>query len=655
MWLEGFLNALSAYSLLWLAFGTFIGLIIGVLPALGPAFGVALMLPFTFGMDPAAAIIFLVAIHASCNYGDSVASIMINVPGGPGTVATCWDGYPLAQQGKGGTALGIATLSSFIGGVGTWMFLLFFLNPIKRFAFAIGSPEYFALGIMALGLVSVASRGETIKGLIMACFGLALSTVGQDLATGLTYRFSFGSLWLEGGIPIVVAALGLFALSQVIALLDEGGTISEVGEVKGSFFAGFREVIKRPITLLRSGAVGWFVGILPAMGVSVAGIASYFIEKKYSKDSEQFGKGAPAGVISAEVGKGACVVGDLIPTFTLGVPGSVTGAILLAALVIQGIEPGPGFLTKGALPYTVFAGIVLAQASFMLSGLVFSKVFLQVVKCPNIILAPLITVLTFLGAFAQRNNPFDAVVTVMFGIFSFAMGKMKYPVVCLILGLILGPIIESNFHQSLGIAYGSYTIFITRPITVTLLVITLLFLIGPYMIDIIRTLFGKRITNVKSTHVSPAVQKEDLFLLLFFALIFGGFFITARGYGSMSRLFPDLVCISGLVFVLWRFLAIIKHIRYGGGFGWMAGGTTLFHGRLGWQWFLVTATVYIVAMHVLGFFAATALYLAGVMFLSGGQNWKRILAVGVVSAIAVYIFSKIVFLQLPLGLWEFIF
>jgi putative tricarboxylic transport membrane protein len=654
MWLEGFLNALSLHSLIWLAFGTAIGLIIGVLPALGPAFGVALMLPFTFGMDPAAAIIFLVAIHASCNYGDSVASIMINVPGGPGTVATCWDGYPLAQQGKGGTALGIATFSSFFGGVGTWLFLLFFLNPIKKFAFAIGSPEYFALGIMALGLVSVASRGETIKGLIMACFGLALSTVGQDQATGLTYRFSYGILWLEGGIPIVVAALGLFALSQVIVLLDEGGTIAEVGEVKGGFLSGLKEVIRRPITLLRSGMVGWFVGILPAMGVAVAGIASYFVEKKYSRESEQFGKGAPAGVAAAEVGKGACVVGDLIPTFTLGVPGSVTGAILLAALVIQGIEPGPNFLMSGALPYTVFAGIVLAQASFLLSGLAFSKIFVLVVKCPNVILAPLITVLTFLGSLAQRNNPYDIPVTVLFGIFSFAMGKLRYPVVCLILGLILGPIVESNFHQSLGIAYGSYSIFITRPIAVALLVITILFLIGPYMMDIIRTFLGKRIVSEKKTHSSPSVPKEDLILLLFFALVFAGFFITARTYSPRSRLFPDLVCIVGLIFVLWRFLAIVKHIRYGG-FGWILGGTTLFAGRISWQWFLLTAVGFIIAMHILSFFVATALYLASVMFLSGGQRWRRIVSVSILSAIAVYIFSNIVYLQLPLGVFEIFF
>jgi len=257
MWLEGFYNALSGTNLLWLGIGTVIGLVVGVLPALGANFAVALMLPFTFGMNPVTAIIFLVSIHAACNYGDSVASIVVNVPGGPGTVATCWDGYPMAQKGKAGQALGIATLSSFIGGAGTWLFLALLVGPITKFALSIGAPEYFALGVMALGLISVASKGETIKGLIMALFGLALSAVGQDEATGLTFRFAYGILSLEAGIPIVVSTLGIFALSQVMVLLEEGGTVAKAIEVKDSILSGFPEVIKRPLTLLRAGTVGW--------------------------------------------------------------------------------------------------------------------------------------------------------------------------------------------------------------------------------------------------------------------------------------------------------------------------------------------------------------------------------------------------------------
>ena len=222
MWVEGFLHALTGMNILWLLLGSGIGLIIGVLPALGASFGVALMLPFTFGMDPAAAIIMLCAIHAACNYGDSVTSILLNVPGGPGTVATCWDGYPLSQQGRGGEALGIATFSSFIGGVVVWLMLAFLVGPITKIALAFGAPEYFALIFMALGLVSVAAKGETLKGLIVACIGLILAAVGQDEVLGTTYRFTFGIPWMEAGIPIVVSTLGIFAIPQVIEMMETG-------------------------------------------------------------------------------------------------------------------------------------------------------------------------------------------------------------------------------------------------------------------------------------------------------------------------------------------------------------------------------------------------------------------------------------------------
>jgi len=265
----------------------------------------------------------------------------------------------------------------------------------------------------------------------------------------------------------------------VMVLLEEGGTVAKAIEVRDSILSGFPEVIRRPLTLLRAGVVGWFVGILPALGVSVAGILSYFTEKKYSKESSRFGQGAPSGLIAAEVGKGACVVGDLIPTFTLGIPGSVTGAILMGALIIQGIEPGPRFLVMGSMPYTVFAGMVLSQATFLVSGVLLGRLFIRVVYLPNVILAPIIAVLTFLGAFAERNNPFDIFLVLVFGLLGYALDKLKYSAVCMVLGLIMGPLVEANFHRSLGISFGSYSIFFTRPITVTLLGLAFLFWVGP--------------------------------------------------------------------------------------------------------------------------------------------------------------------------------
>jgi len=658
MWVEGFLNALSGTNLLWLGIGTVIGLIVGVLPALGANFAVALMLPFTFGMNPVTAIIFLVAIHAACNYGDSVASIVVNVPGGPGTVATCWDGYPMAQQGRAGKALGIATLSSFIGGAGTWLFLAVLVGPITKFALAIGAPEYFALGVMALGLISVASKGETIKGLIMAMFGLALSTVGQDEATGLTFRFAYGIPSLEAGIPIVVSTLGIFALSQVMVLLEEGGTVAKAIEVKDSILSGFPEVIRRPLTLLRAGVVGWFVGILPALGVSVAGILSYFTEKKYSKESSRFGQGAPSGLIAAEVGKGACVVGDLIPTFTLGIPGSVTGAILMGALIIQGIEPGPRFLVMGSMPYTVFAGMVLSQATFLVSGVLLGRLFIRVVYLPNVIIAPIIAVLTFLGAFAERNNPFDIFLVLVFGVLGYALDRLKYPAVCMVLGLIMGPLVEANFHRSLGISFGSYAIFFTRPITVTLLGLTFLFLIGPYSLYLIKKRAGKGgegCDGTSSPREKSPVEKTTLgewVLLGVVSFVFAAFLITGRQYSPAARLFPELVSTAGCLFVLWRFGATFRRITVGE-LRWIRE-AKLWEGRMSWQWSLVLMGGFIVSQYVLGFVVGSVVYVTLVIVLSGDRRWGRALLIGSVTAACMYFLARIVHLQLPLGYLEFI-
>lgn len=654
MWVEGFLNALSGTNLLWLGIGTVIGLVVGVLPALGANFAVALMLPFTFGMNPVTAILFLVAIHAACNYGDSVASIVVNVPGGPGTVATCWDGYPMAQQGRAGKALGIATLSSFIGGAGTWLFLAVLVGPITKFALAIGAPEYFALGVMALGLISVASKGETIKGLIMAMFGLALSTVGQDEATGLTFRFAYGIPSLEAGIPIVVSTLGIFALSQVMVLLEEGGTVAKAIEVKDSILSGFPEVIRRPLTLLRAGVVGWFVGILPALGVSVAGILSYFTEKKYSKESSRFGQGAPSGLIAAEVGKGACVVGDLIPTFTLGIPGSVTGAILMGALIIQGIEPGPRFLVMGSMPYTVFAGMVLSQGTFLVSGVLLGRLFIRVVYLPNVIIAPVIAVLTFLGAFAERNNPFDIFLVLVFGVLGYALEKLKYPAVCMVLGLIMGPLVEANFHRSLGISFGSYAIFFTRPIAASLLLVTFLFLIGPYSLYWIKRAAGRGGSLVSKIGERP-VKKTTLgewILLGVVSSVFAAFLVTGREYSPAARLFPDLVSTAGWLFVVWRIGATLRHVSLGD-LSWLRE-TRLWEGRMSWQWSLVLMGGFVVSQYVLGFVVGSVVYVTLVIVLSGDRRWGRALLIGSVTAACMCVLARIVHLQLPLGYLEFI-
>jgi putative tricarboxylic transport membrane protein len=368
MWLDGLLVALQPANLGYVILGTLVGLVVGVLPAVGPSFGVALALPFAIGMDPVAAIVFLCAIHATCSYADSITSILMNVPGSPITVPSCWDGFPLTQQGKGGMALGMAVVGSFVGGMIGWWCLVAVGRPMTRLALEIGAPEYFALAVMAFGLVSITSGGPAAKGILWACLGVGISFVGRDPIAGLRSRFSLGTLWLEDGVPIVVVALGLFAIPQVVAMLRGGARLAEAGEARDDVLAGAWEVFRRPFTVLRASVIGIFVGILPAVGTALASPTAYLTERRVSADGARFGRGAPAGLVAAEVSKGACVIGDLIPTFTLGIPGSLTAALLMGALTIHGIDAGPGFMTAGTMPFAVFAGILLTQVCLLLVG-----------------------------------------------------------------------------------------------------------------------------------------------------------------------------------------------------------------------------------------------------------------------------------------------
>jgi putative tricarboxylic transport membrane protein len=495
MWLEAFATALQAQNLMYLLLGTAIGLVIGALPGLGPLFGVALMLPFTFSMPAATAIIFLVSIHAATAYGDSIASILINTPGGIGSVAACWDGYPLAKKGKAAMALGISTFGSLLGGIIGWITLVLIAPVLTAFAIQIGAPEYFMLGIMALLLLAVAGRGEHMRGLILGGVGLLLAFIGQDSIEGLNYRFTFGIEFLEDGLKLVPVTVGLFALSQAIVLSEQGGAIADVVEhIGGSVWEGVREVIRRPATVVRGGIVGILLGIMPALGISTANIIAYFVEKQASKEPETFGEGNPAGLLAPETSKSACVVGDLIPTFTLGIPGSATTAILMVALVIHNLEPGPRFFLSGVAPYTVFAGILLAQFAFFISGMFLARYFAKIVFVPNALLVPSIILLSFIGSYAMQNRMEDVIITVVFGLVGYFLHKAHWPTACLVLGMVLGDLIEGNFHRSLRIGDDTISIFFTRPISLVLFIITVLFLVLPYIVPPLVRIFRRHIS-----------------------------------------------------------------------------------------------------------------------------------------------------------------
>lgn len=482
LWLQGFQIALSGMNVLYLILGMLVGLVIGALPGLGPLFGVALMLPLTYGMPPATAIIFLVSVHAATAYGDSIASILINTPGSVATVAACWDGYPMARQGKAGVALGISTTSSMIGGIMGWLSMVLISPFLVAIALKMGPPEYFMLALMALSLLAMAGRGETIKGVMMGGLGLLLYVIGQDPIGG-NARFALDFIYLEDGLPLVPVVVGLFALSQAFVMMESGESVNDVQKTTGGMIAGFLETVRRPWTIVRGGVAGILLGIMPALGLSAANVMAYMVEKKASKEPETFGHGNPAGLIAPETAKSACVVGDLIPTFTLGIPGSSTTALLMAAMIMHGLQPGPRFFAAGSLPYAVFAGVLLAQIAFFFGGLALVKYFAMIIKVPNSIMAPTIVVLSFLGAYAMKNKVEDVVVVIIFGVIGYVLQKCKYESAALVLGFILGDLVESNFHRALIMGRGSYDIFFTRAGSLTMFVMILIFLAWPYIQD----------------------------------------------------------------------------------------------------------------------------------------------------------------------------
>ncbi len=658
MWVQGFQTALSGDNPLFLLLGTLIGLVVGVLPAIGPSFGVTLALPFTYAMGPAAALILLTAIQSACAFGDSIASILINVPGGPGTVASMWEGYPLTRRGRGGTALGIAAGGSVIGGIIGWLSFVLLAGPMTAFALMIGAPEYFVLGIMALALISIASKGETIKGLLMGCLGLLMGMVGPDPISALTFRFSFGLSQLEPGIEITLGALAIFALPQLIGMLQEGGSIAGMSPIKDSVLTGVWEVLKRPWTVLRGGMIGWLIGVLPALGTSAAGITAYLVEKKFSKESAQFGNGSMDGLTAAETGKGACILGDGITSLMLGVPGSVTWAILMAALMIHGVQPGPRFMTSGVLPYTVFAGLLLGQIAYFVIGIFTVRYIARIAYVPNQLLAPIIAILCFMGAFVAKNYTYDIWIMVGLGIFAFFATRNGYPTVPMILGFILADLIESNFHRSLAIGYDSPLIFLQRPISLGLVIITALFIAWPWILDFIRSrraAAGKDTTALdtitESAEAGEVTVGEIAFgvcvSLILFVLMF-----TASAYRPQIRMFPMLVSGLGLALLAYYFLIGLRGKKR---LPFTFTGMSREKGGMPWLLGVGSVALYALLVPVLGFVVASAAYFLGVVAVTGYassiRRWVVAIATTVGVLIFLNIFTQMLNVALPTGIF----
>lgn len=471
-----------------LAGGTLFGIVIGVLPGLGPSAGMALTIPLVMSWHPATALIFMGALYKCSNYGGSLTAILVNTPGDASNAATVLDGYPMCQGGKGGVALGLSATSALIGGTAGMICLVFAAPFLAEFALEFGPAEYFLTAILALSLIAAVVQGATIKGLIAAGLGLLLSTVGFDVIVG-NLRYTFGWAPLADGIPLVQALVGLFAVTQALVLAESATSISRLGKLAGSFWEGVRSYFRYPIIVIRAALVGLFVGVLPGVGQSSAGLLAWADAKRMSKRPETFGQGAPEGVLAPETATNACMPGDLVCTIALGVPGSVGAAVFLGVMIIFGVVPGPlVFLNKAEIIYSLFVALFLTSFLVFIVGMTLARRLAVVTLLPNNVIVPLILVVSLLGSFAIRNEMADVIISLAFGALGYVMLRGGFTPIPLLLGLVLGEMVETNFHRALLISGGSYSIFYSSLISKTLIVLTVLSLVGPYLGSFWKTL-----------------------------------------------------------------------------------------------------------------------------------------------------------------------
>ncbi len=475
--LHGFAVALAPMNLLFATIGCILGTLIGVLPGLGPAAGTALLIPITFKLEPTSAIIMLAAIYYGAMYGGTITSVLINVPGEAASVVTCLDGYEMAKQGRAGAALGIAAIGSFFGGTVATMGLVMVALPLARFALKFGPPEYFALLCVGLSLVMGLAGKSLAKALVMGILGLLFSMVGVDPVEGAP-RFTFGITPLLDGVRFVPVVMGFFGIGEILlnaekslaAVMAEGGKVS-------SFLPRKEEWPISIASILRGTGLGFFLGLIPGTNSAVASFMSYAIEKKVSKHPEKFGSGVIEGVAAPETANNAYANAALIPLFTLGLPGSPTIAILMGALIMNGLTPGPLLFSQHAVfVWAVIASLYIGNVILLILNLPLVGWWAKLLKIPYNILVVFILIFCIIGGYSLNNSMFDVGMMIFCGLLGYAFKKLDFPLAPAILTLILGPLMERTLRESLSLSQGDYSIFFTRPISLTFLIITVIIL-----------------------------------------------------------------------------------------------------------------------------------------------------------------------------------
>ncbi len=468
----GFQTAFTFTNILWVFIGGTLGTIIGMLPGLGPATGVAILIPITFGMNPATALITMCAVYYGAMFGGSRASIMINTPGDASAIVSCFDGYPMTKQGRAGAALAISALASFIGGMIGMFFLVFLTQPIASAALKFGPAEMFSLMMFALVATITLAEGNLLKGAVAIAFGLMLSTVGIDALTGII-RFTYGAEALQDGIDFLVIIIGVYAVCEVYKNFKDINAVYKFDSKHIGKVWITREDWKRSLPpMLRSSPLGFIVGVLPGMGGTIATFMSYAMEKNLSKHPEEFGKGAIEGLAAPEAANNACSCGAMVPLLTLGIPGSGTTAVMLGALMLLGVRPGPTLFTDHPeIAWGVIASMLIGNIILIIINLPLAIPLVQILKVPTRIMLPIIMGLALIGTYFLNYSSFDFVVVMISAVIGYLFSKLEIPLPPLVLALILGGTTEQALRNSLVLSDGSLGIFIQKPISAVFIVL----------------------------------------------------------------------------------------------------------------------------------------------------------------------------------------
>lgn len=487
---NGFLVALQPENLIYAFVGVLIGTAVGVLPGLGPMSGVALLIPITStltsGAGPeeaaASAIILLAGVYYGAMYGGSTTSILLNTPGESSSVVTTLDGYQMARQGRAGSALSIAAIGSFAAGIFSLVALVFLAEPLSEIAIQFGPAEYFSLMILGLCAVSGLAGKSMTKALIMTVVGLLLATIGIDNVSGVA-RFTYNMPILYQGLEFLTVAVGLFALGEVFKTILEreqiDGNIAKIGRITPTA----QDLKDSAAPIARGSLLGFFIGVLPGAGATLASFFSYILEKKLSKNPDRFGKGAVEGVAAPESANNAASGGAMVPLLTLGIPGSGTTAILMGAFIMYNVQPGPLLFDEHPqVAWGLIASMFIGNLMLLVLNMPLVKIFAKIMETPPKYLIPIIIAISFFGVYAVQINTFDLFLLIGFGVMGYFLAKNDYPLAPLVLGLVLGPMIENNLRRALTTSNGDWSIFFTHPISAAFLIIAALWLIIPLIL-----------------------------------------------------------------------------------------------------------------------------------------------------------------------------